>query len=264
MTHTNTMRFGIPTICKVVLASSCLFFAAAAGADVRETEEFNYDANDDVRIALENINGDIVITGDNNGQVRILAHKKAGKQEYLDELVVSVDASDEYIRIETNHPESDGWFNWGGDSSGSVSYELSVPSGSRLDTVTTINGTVEIESVSGVVKVETVNGSVEASGLRSDASMETVNGSVTARFEQLGDGQRVNADAVNGKIILIVPSDASARVNADTVNGSIRVSDFDLEVEKGFVGRSVSGEIGSGDGRISVDTVNGSVTIKSE
>ncbi len=57
-------------------------------------------------------------------------------------------------------------------------------------------------------------------------------------------------------------ADASARVVAETVNGSIDADDFGLEVEKGFVGRDLDGEIGGGDARISLDTVNGSIRIK--
>jgi DUF4097 and DUF4098 domain-containing protein YvlB len=77
----------------------------------------------------------------------------------------------------------------------------------------------------------------------------------------MGGGQRVSADAVNGKIVLVLPADASARVEAETVNGSIDADDFGLEPEKGFVGRDLSGEIGGGDARISLDTVNGSINI---
>ena len=73
---------------------------------------------------------------------------------------------------------------------------------------------------------------------------------------------RVEADAVNGKITLYLPSACSARVTAETVNGSIDADDFGLEPEKGFVGRDLSGEIGGGDARISLNTVNGSIRLK--
>ena len=148
------------------------------------------------------------------------------------------------------------------NSSGSVSYELTVPRDVNLDTIETVNGDVEIDSVSGKVKSSTVNGSLNVSGLESDVDLETVNGSIKADFEALGDGQRVNADAVNGKILLILPPNASARINAETVNGSIVADDFGLEPEKGFVGRDLSGEIGGGDARITLDTVNGSIKVR--
>ena len=74
----------------------------------------------------------------------------------------------------------------------------------------------------------------------------------------------MSAEAVNGKIVLVIPGDASARVEAETVNGSINASEFGLEAEKGFVGRDLSGRIGDGDAKISLETVNGSIRIEKQ
>ena len=242
--------------------AALLIFSTAVNAAVKETEEMTFEVVSGARISLENINGDIVITGGSGDKVHMVAYKKAGQQEYMDDLKVVVDADEDYIRIETRHPKSEGgWFKWGNDSSGSVSYELEVPADVNLDTISTVNGDVNIQAVSGLVKAETVNGSLEATGLEGDVNLETVNGSVRAEFDELGAGQRVSAEAVNGKIVLLVPADASARLEAETVNGSIDADDFGLKPEKGFVGRDLSGEIGSGDARISLDTVNGSIRI---
>jgi len=239
-----------------------LLVSTTLNAGVKETEEMTFDVAPGARVSLENINGDINIINGDSGKIHLVAYKKAGKQEYMDDLKVVVDADENYVRIETRHPKSEGgWFNWGKDSSGSVAYELEVPDDVDLDSISTVNGDVEIIGVNGMVKAETVNGSLTASNLVGDVNLETVNGSIKAEFDQLGDGQRVSADAVNGKIILLIPSDASARVTAETVNGSIDADDFGLEPEKGFVGRDLSGEIGGGDARITLDTVNGSIRI---
>lgn len=248
-----------------LVSVALLFFSVAVSAAVKETEEKSFEVDPGARISLENVNGDIRITGASGSTVHMVAHKKAGKQEYLDELEIVVSAEDDYVRIETRHPKSEGgWFKWGNDSSGSVSYVLEVPADVNLDTISTVNGDVEISAVRGMVKGETVNGSLVASGLEGDVDLETVNGSVRAEFDVLGDGQRVSAEAVNGKIVLVIPGDASARVEAETVNGSINAGDFGLEAEKGFVGRDLSGRIGEGDAKISLETVNGSIRIEKQ
>lgn len=240
-----------------------LTLSMALPADVKETEELTYEVNPGARISLENINGDIRVTGGAGDSVKVVAHKKAGEQKYLDELKIVVEADKDYIRIETRHPKKEGgWFNWGGDSSGSVSYELSVPADVALDTVETVNGDVTIRAVTGAVKSGTVNGSLDVADLAGDVNLETVNGSISAVFSALGGDQRVDAETVNGKIVLMLPADASARVTAETVNGSIDADDFGLEPEKGFVGRDLSGQIGSGEARISLDTVNGSIGLR--
>lgn len=246
-----------------LVSVALLFFSLAASAAVKETEEKSFEVDPGARVSLENINGDISVTGVPGSTVHMVAYKKAGKQEYLDELKVVVSAEADYVRIETRHPKSEGgWFKWGNDSSGSVSYVLEVPYDVNLDSISTVNGDVEIDAVRGMVKGETVNGSLSASGLEGDVDLETVNGSVLAEFDALGDGQRVSAEAVNGKIVLRIPGDASARVEAETVNGSINADDFGLEPEKGFVGRDLSGKIGGGDAKISLETVNGSIRIE--
>jgi len=238
-----------------------LFAATTAPADVKETEEMTYEVKPGARISVENINGEIHVTGGGE-RVRVLAHKKADKQEDLDELRVVVDASDDYVRIETRHPKQESrWFNWGDGDSGSVSYELTVPADVALDAIETVNGDVRIEKVSGTVKAGTVNGGLEITNLVGDVHLETVNGSIEAEFDKLDGDQRVDAETVNGKIVLRVPANTSARVTAETVNGSIDADDFGLEPEKGFVGRDLSGEIGDGAARVSLDTVNGSIRI---
>jgi DUF4097 and DUF4098 domain-containing protein YvlB len=243
--------------------AALMLISVAAVADVKETEEMSFEVSDGARISLENINGDIQIAGGSGNTVYVIARKKAGKQEYMDKLEIVVDADKDYLRIETKHPKSNGgWFKWGGDGGGSVSYELTVPTDVRLDTISTVNGDVTIGAVAGSVKAETVNGSLEANGLLSDVSLETVNGSVLASFDELGSGQRVSAEAVNGKIVVMLPDGASARIDAETVNGSIDADDFGLKPEKGFVGRDLSGEIGDGDARINLETINGSIKVR--
>lgn len=247
---------------RTLMLISSMLLASVAVADVKQTEEFVFDIDSGGRLSLENINGSITIVGGSGNTIEVIANKKAGSQDYMDDLQILVDEESDYIRIETRHPKSKNkWMNWGSDQSGSVSYELTVPSDINLDTISTVNGSVRISDVSGTVKAETVNGDLETSELTSGVKLETVNGSIEAEFDTLGGDQRVSAEAVNGKIVLRLPEGASARIHAETVNGSIDADDFGLKPEKGFVGRDLDGEIGDGDARINVDTVNGSIRI---
>ena len=243
------------------ISAALLIVATSSMADVKETEEMTFEVKPGARISVENINGDIRVTGGGE-RVKVLAHKKAEEQEDLDKLKVVVDASENYVRIVTRHPKQESrWFNWGDGDSGSVSYELTVPADVVLDAIETVNGDVRIEKISGTVKAGTVNGGLEITNLVGDVHLETVNGSIEAEFDKLDGDQRVDAETVNGKIVLRVPASSSARVTAETVNGSIDADDFGLEPEKGFVGRDLSGDIGQGDARISLDTVNGSIRL---
>jgi DUF4097 and DUF4098 domain-containing protein YvlB len=242
----------------------CLVFTVASAlADVTEKKEFKFDLQEGGRISLSNINGDVAIQGVAGDEVRVVATKKAGSQEMLDNLEIDVQATPELIRIETHHPKTEGrWFHWGGDGSGSVSYQLEVPAGAQLDTIETVNGDIDIKGVKGAVRVESVNGAMKLEGLAADASLDTVNGTIDAQFDILGGSQRVKADAVNGRIELTFPENADAQIHAETLNGGIDAEAFGLKPEKGFVGRDLDGQIGAGAARVNVDTVNGSVSIR--
>ena len=64
----------------ILLSVTSMLLASLAVADVKETEEFTFDINPEGRISLENINGDIRITGDEGDTVNIVARKKAANR----------------------------------------------------------------------------------------------------------------------------------------------------------------------------------------
>lgn len=243
------------------LAAS-LLFAASLQADVTEVEDFDFEIDAGGRLSVENINGDITITGGSGNTIQVIATKKAGNQDYLDGMEIKVSASSDRVSIRTEHPKSSSrWFGMG-DSSGSVTYEIIAPASLQLDGIETVNGEIEIAGISGDVSADTTNGDINISGLAGSLEADTVNGTIDATFVVLGGNQRVNAETVNGRVSLRLPANASARVDAGTVNGGIDADDFGLSVDKGFLGRDCEGEIGSGDARINVSTVNGSIRIR--
>lgn len=244
------------------LALVSLFAVSTARADVSETEEFNFELSDNGRLSLSNVNGDVRISGVAGNQVHITAKKTADTQKYLDALKIDIDASADYIRIEAKYPDSGGLFSWGDSNSGSVEFVVTVPPGTKLDSIDTVNGGIEVSGVTNEVHVETVNGDLSLSGLANDADLDTVNGEVAAQFDVLGAGQRVMVDTVNGEVELTLPANAGATVRAESLNGDIDVDDFGLEADKGYVGQDLDGQLGDGAGRINIDTVNGSITIR--
>ena len=238
-----------------LLAGGSLF------ASVTEEETFTYTLNDGGRFSIENVNGSISVTGERGDTVEIVATKKADNQEDLDGIKIEISHSASEIVVDTEIGESSGWFSHGG--SGEVKYVITVPVGTELDSVETVNGDVNISGVSGSVVAESVNGDLELSELAADANLSTVNGSINASFDKLEGQQSVKAETVNGRVSINLPKNADVDVSADTLNGGINGSDFGLETDKGFVGSDLNGKIGSGSARLNIDTVNGSVKIRS-
>lgn len=248
------------TLLLAIFASTSL----PVSATERETETFNFELNDGGRVSIDNVNGDIEITGGAGNTVQIIAEKSADDADDLARLEVKIKADENAIRIETVHSKSEGrWLST--NNSGEVNYTLTVPSSVNLDSISTVNGEVLVKGVSGTVSAESVNGDIELHNLVGDADLETTNGAIEASFDVLKGSQRVNADTVNGRITLLLPADSSARVSAETLNGGINADDFGLKVDKGgFVGKDMNGNIGSGEARVDLDTVNGGIRIRKQ
>ena len=251
------MKLGTATFVIALLASGSLF------ASVTEEESFSYQLDDGGRFSISNVNGSIIVTGGKGDSVEIVATKKADNQKDLDKIEIEISHSSDEIVVETELGQSDKWFSHGSNS-GSVRYEIIVPVNTRLDSVETVNGSVNISGVSGKVEAESVNGDLEVTDLEGDVGLSTVNGGIEAEFTKLEGQQRVKAETVNGRITIKLPQDADVQISADTLNGGISANDFGLEVEKGFVGSDLNGSIGNGSARLNLDTVNGAIRIRSK
>ena len=173
--------------CKVLtmisLATVLGALAAFAAEEVREEFHQTYPLNKQGRVQLENVNGNVQIATWDREEIRVDAIKHAKKQEHLDEVKIDVDTQADRIRIKTKYPEAKTKRNK--DNSTSVDYTLTVPRQSRLDQISTVNGGVEIENVSGDVEASSVNGNITATGLTGDVALSTVNGSVKAGFAEV-------------------------------------------------------------------------------
>ncbi len=247
---------------KAIVFAVTLLMAGGLYASVTEEETFSFKLNDGGRLSVSNVNGSITVTGGSGDRVEIIAYKKADDQKYLDEIEIDISHTDDSVVIETDLPDSDSWFS-GSNKNGEVRYEILVPANTNLDSIATVNGGVEVSGVAGNVDAKTVNGSLNISDLEADARCSTVNGSIDASFTKLEGQQKVKAETVNGRVTLRLPKDADVQVDADTLNGGINGRDFDLETDKGFVGKDMNGNIGNGSARLSIDTVNGSIKVRS-
>lgn len=254
-----------------VLGTVCALLIFALGAHAADhraalTEEFHktYALTPDGRIELDNINGDVHISSWDQNEVKVDAVKYADTKERLDEAKIEIDSGKEYLSIRTKYRDRDhdhSW-NWGSHNNpAGVEYTLTVPRAARLDEIELINGSLDINGVTGEVRASCINGRLEAHNLAGRASLSTINGTLDARFDQLS-GSWVELNSVNGSLELTIPSDSKAEVEASTVSGGIE-NDFGLHVNHHrFVGHDLRGELGSGGTHIKLSNVNGRIEIR--
>ncbi len=246
-----------PSLIWAISMGAVMAFALTLSASDQFTEEFHrtvpISANG--RVSLENINGNVTITGWDRNEVQIDAVKKANEQQKLAEARIEVETSSDSVSIKTKYPE-----HRTNNNPASVTYELHVPRGARLDGIDLVNGSLTITQCSGDLKASLVNGSSNIRDLAGRADISSVNGSVNAFYSSLNNVHDIRLKSVNGSVKLGLPPSPNADVSVSTVNGGI-TTDFPLQVQGKFVGHHIDGKLGNGGTRIEISNVNGSVKI---
>jgi len=258
-----------PTWSGAVLGTICALLVLALGAHASDhsgafTEEFHqtYTISPNGRVELDNINGAVHISSWDRNEVKVDAVKYANSKDRLDEARIEIDSGKDYVSIRTKYPSHDHNFNWGSHNNpAGVEYTLTVPRAVRLDEIKLINGSLDVNGVTGEVRASCINGRLEAHNLAGRAELSTINGHLDARFDDL-PGSSVELSSVNGSVELTIPSDSKAEIEASTVSGGID-NDFGLHVNHHrFVGHDLRGELGNGGPRIKLGNVNGRIEIR--
>ena len=206
------------------------------------------------RVSLDNINGDVQISGWNRNEVQIDAVKTARDQQRLDNISIDVNTTNNSVAITTHYPEHTN------NNPGSVHYTLHVPQNATLEKIDLVNGSLTVQKITGSIDANLVNGKVHASDLTGEADLATVNGVIEADYASLNGVRAIKLKSVNGTLELTLPQSPNADVTASSMNGSIS-TDFPLSVKGHFIGKSISGTLGSGGVKIDLDNVNGSIHI---
>lgn len=207
------------------------------------------------RISLDNMNGNVEVTGWDRNEVQIDAVKQARDQQRLDEMRIEVQNSSDLVEIKTEYPS-----HMINNNPGSVNYTLHVPKNSQIDEIKLVNGSLQVRKVGGEVNANLINGKVRADDLSGRANLSTVNGNIEASYQSLSNVSDIRLKSVNGAVELGLPNAPNAEVEANTTSGSIR-TEFPLDVKGGFMSKNVSGRLGSGGTKIELSDVNGSIRI---
>ena len=251
------------------IAALVLFFGTAHASDRQGsyTEEFHkvYPLSAQGRVAIENINGPVHITGWDRAEVKVDAVKSAWSKERLDEAKIEVEAGSDRISIHTQYPEHNHTFNYNSDDEQNnparVEYTITVPRQANLDEIKLVNGRLDIQDVAGEVRASCVNGRIQARNLQGRTNLNTVNGELDASVDQLASSE-LKLSSVNGRLHVTLPSDAKAEVRASTMSGNIS-DDFGLPVTRHqYVGRSLHGQLGGGGTLVRLSNVNGTIEIR--
>lgn len=241
-------------VCLLALAAGNGLFASILGTPCAEFRQ-TYSLAPNGRVVIQNLYGDVSITGWDRDEVRVEAIKRSADPRHLDDARIVVDSSSGALSIRTQYAGSDA------EHPASVEYRITVPRGANLEDVKLINGGLSINGVTGPVKASSINGSIRAANLEGQADLSTINGQLEAGFLRISKQNPISLSSVNGPIHLSIPSGSGASVTARNRSGGID-SEFGRVVHSTGV-HHLQTVVHGGGALIHVHNVNGGISIHS-
>jgi hypothetical protein len=135
-----------------------------------------------------------------------------------------------------------------------------------LLTITTVSGDARVRAVAGELILQTVSGKFDVeSDQLARARIRTTSGDATLR-SGLADGARVEMEAVNGTLSLLIAGEPDAEFTIETLNGKIdnAFGPEPVRTSRYAPGRELRFSAGAGSARVTMETVNGDIILRTE
>jgi DUF4097 and DUF4098 domain-containing protein YvlB len=202
------------------------------GREVTETFSRTVRLGQNGTVEIENVAGDIVVTGGRGDDVTIEAVKRtrsanASAQDLLKEVQIVVTERGGNVEVRTQHPRRR-------NLSAAVDYTVSVPSDAHV-TLRSTSGDLRISNVRGEVRAESTSGDISAASVERVRRLRSVSGTLQVTD---AEGSEVDGGTVSGDVV--VRNLRVRTINISTVSGALRFTD--VESDRASL-TSVSGSI---------------------
>jgi DUF4097 and DUF4098 domain-containing protein YvlB len=182
---------------------------------------------------LQNVSGDVVVTGGGGNEVRIDAIKRVRHSNesegraLLQAIEVRIDERNGNVDVRTDYPRRANW-------SGSVDYTVTVPRDANV-VLRSISGDIRVSNLNGDLRAESTSGNVLATSVRRIRLAKTLSGDLEIADS---DGDDVVGSTISGSVI--ARSLKARSVDLQSISGDLRMTD--VESDRTFV-KSISGNI---------------------
>jgi len=250
----------------------CFVLSVMAGSALAQDFQRTYPLGPGARITVNNVSGDIVVSGYQGQDIQVVAFKEGPDRDMVQ---IEDQATAQELSLRPRYPQ-------GTSCNASVRFEIKVPRDLNLnfDSLSNASGDISVEGVTGTVRLHTasgdvavrqVEGGVNASSASGDVTVQGVVGMVSAStasgdvevelLRQVG-GTEMRFSSASGDVIVRAPRELDADVEMSTASGSLQ-TDFPLAVEdrKGGHGRKAAGRLGMGSCQLKLSTASGSVKL---
>jgi len=181
---------------------------------------------------LQNVSGDVVVTGGGGNEVRIDAIKRVRNpneseaRALLQAIDVRMEERNGNVEVRTDYPRR----NW----SGGVDFTVTLPRDANV-ILRSVSGDLRVSSLNGDLRAETISGDLVATSVKRIRQAKTISGDLDITDT---DGDEVAAQTISGT--LMARGIKARSVDLQSVSGDVRITD--VESDRTFV-RSISGSI---------------------
>ena len=233
-----------------------LAVAAAASADVTDRLSRTLPLPPGAAITLEVTIGQVRVSGWDRGDVAVDIVRRAPDAAGLARIPPRIESAGGNIAIHV--VQADGERNAALVSD----VTLRVPRRGQVNSLSLVEGGVELDGLEGTVAAHVERGGVVARNISGTIRVETGMGPIRLENATLAPDGLIRLRTFNGDVALGLASrPANARVLALSMGGTI-TSDLPLTHKDRWGPRWAETTIGSGEPLISIDVVNGNVTLK--
>jgi DUF4097 and DUF4098 domain-containing protein YvlB len=133
-------------------------------------------------------------------------------------------------------------------------------------TVTTVSGNATVRGVAGEAVMQTVSGDLDITSDHLErARIRTINGGASLQT-RLAPGARLEMDAVNGPLTLVIAGEPNAEFTLETFNGRIdnAFGPEPVRTSRFAPGTQLRFTAGEGSARVNMETLNGAIILRTE
>lgn len=279
-----------PLFVVVLLLASQLFaaeFKKVQGEYVyRDTLRFDESVLDLKTLAVEAVNGEIRITGEERSSVNVVAFVEIKAedleqgQKYLEGFKPIVKRDSARLLVSAEYPESS--WTWD-DISANLDFVILAPKQLDLE-ASCVNGEIAADNMNGNAELETANGEItfvskegvsgqidascangeidiDVSSLSDNCEFSSANGEINVTVHDILAGN-IAASTANGQIVLALPENSSMKVSASSiVNGTI-TSDWSGKHAEQMIGDEFELVVNEGKYLVECSSANGEIAIR--
>ena len=220
------------------------------GGDTESTDEI-YQLSKDGSIFIETTNGTVTVTSHGKPEVLVKIIKEGNKNDFPF-ISVKTTANATSLSLETIYKKD--------SCNAAISYELVIPKSATI-TTETVNGSIEISDVTGIIKAKSTNGSLSFEQTPQLSSARTTNGRIKVTTDIITpQSDTISLKTTNGSISFSAKKIEMNRFSIRTTNGSITLNLSENLDQYRSDKNSASFSIG-GKASFEIETTNGSISI---